>query len=138
MTRNKGCSQTLYASAPIWSNSGMWVTPSPREAIWLFPFPFSLSKAEMPSLGTTCCPQSPAGSRDTRGSAAAADVPSVGAGQAAQEADPAQAGSWEGATRRQQEGATTQIQPTVPESSFGNCFIISKRKPSAAHTTGLS
>lgn len=83
----------------------------------------------MPSLGTTCCPQSPAVSRDTRGSAAAADVPSEGAGQAAQEAEPAQAGSWECAARRQQEGATTQSQPTVPESPFGNCFIILKRKP---------
>lgn len=71
--------------------------------------------------------------RDTRGSAAAADVPSEGAGQAAQEAEPAQAGSWECVARRQQQGATTQSQPTVPESPFGNCFIISKRKPSAAH-----
>lgn len=59
MTRNKGCSQTLYASASIWSNSGMWVTPSPQEAIWLFPLPFSLSKAKRCQPGHHLLPTEP-------------------------------------------------------------------------------
>lgn len=50
---------------------------------------------------------------------------------------PAWTGSWECAARSQQGGATTQTQPTAPQSSFGNCLTISKRKLSAAHTTGL-
>lgn len=139
MTRNKGCSQTLYASASIWSNYGMWVTPSPREAIWLFPLPFSPSKPRDASLGNTCCPQSPAVSRGhQRLSCCCRCALSVSRTGSSGGRFPAQAGSWECAARRQQEGATTQIQPTVPESPFGNCFIIPKRKPSAAHTTGLS
>lgn len=52
MTRNKGHSQTLYASASICFNYGMWVTPSPQEAIWLFLLPFSLRKQKMPAWAT--------------------------------------------------------------------------------------
>lgn len=103
----------------------MWVTPSPREGIWLFPKQRCQPGHHLLPTGTPeaqlllqMCPQ---WKQDT-----------------AQEADSARAGSWECAARRQQEGASTQIQPTVPESPFGNSFIISKRKPSAAHTTGLS
>lgn len=80
------------------------------------------------SLGKTCCPRAQQWAGDTRGSAAAAEV---WAGQA----DPCR--DRELGMCCQQEGATTPIQPTVPESPFGNCFIISKRKLSAAHTTGF-
>lgn len=65
MTRNKGCSQTLYASASIWSNYGMWVTPSLWEAIWLFPLPFSPSKPKRCQPGQHLLPTEPSSEQGT-------------------------------------------------------------------------
>lgn len=59
VTRNKGRSQTLYASASIWSNYGMWVTPSPQEAICLFLLPFSLRKQKRCQPGQHLLPREP-------------------------------------------------------------------------------
>lgn len=136
MTRNKGCSQTLYASASIWSNYEMWVTPSPQEAIWLFLLSPRANERDA-SLGNTCCPQSPALSRGHQRLSCCCCRCVSRTGSSGGRV-PVWAGSRECAASRQQEGATTQIQPTVPELPFGNCFIISKRKLSAAHTTDLS
>lgn len=87
MTRNEGCSQTLHASASIWSNYGMWVTPSPQEAIWLFSSTFLPEQTkEMPAWATPAAHRAQQRAGHTRGPAAAADVPSEWAGQAAGEA----------------------------------------------------
>lgn len=103
MTRNKGCSQTLYASASIWSNYGMWVTPSPQKAIWLFPLPFFQSKQKRCQPGQHLLPTEPSGEQGTP------DVPSAWAGQAAGEADSLH--SQECAVKSQQEGATNHPNP---------------------------
>lgn len=137
MTRNKGCSQTLYASASIWSNYGMWVTPSPRKAIWLFPLPFSRSKPRDASLGNICCPQSPAVSRGhQRLSCCCRCALSV-----------SRTGSSGGRFLHRQgignvlPGGSRKVQPpkSSPQcQSHPLATVIPKRKPSAAHTTGLS